>query len=335
MRWSSIALAAVLAVGCSEENSAPSALPFDTLPQCPEGAVACVNAGVSSFEVDGVRVIHRRVEGHPLVAMHLHFDGAPEARADQYWAESLALGVFESTGPRRLPYPEWIDRLADMSASVSVSTRVDYHTIWALAPRPRWRALWHLLMEALQEPYLAEYFLDHERAIREYAFTSEQDEPDSAAAVAAFSRLFRGQAYNVPREHRARLASVSTGDLAEAWRSLRVKRRLLVVMVGDVTEHDARDAVRDELVTFPAEHSPSFLDHGDWSELAPAEKVVVLDYPDSPTWYLRSYFKGPTPHAVEYAALRLGLKVLGQRLFDRVRDAQGLAYSTGATSDFG
>lgn len=335
MRWSWFALASVFAIGCSEENSAPRALPFDTMPQCSEGDVACVNAEVSSFEVDGVRVIHRRVEGHPLVAMQLNFDGAPEARGDQFWAESLALGVFESTGPRRLPYPEWTNRLADLSASVSVSTGVDYHTISALAPRPRWRALWHLVMDALEQPYLEPYFLDHERAVREYTFTSEQDEPDSAASAAAFSRLFRGQAYNVAREHRAALARVSTGELTEAWRSLLTKQRLLLVMVGDVTEQDARYAVRDALVSFPAQHQPHFVDYGDPSELGPAGKVVVLDYPASPTWYLRSYFEGPTPHAAEYAALRLGVRVLGQRLFDRVRDAQGLAYTTGASTAFG
>lgn len=137
---------------------------------------------------------------------------------------------------------------------------------------------------------------------------------------------------NAPREHRAALERLRRADLDEAWRALRTKRRLMVTVVGDVSQAEVRGAVQHALGAFATDHKAGF----DKPEPKPGASaaLAVLDYPDVPTWHVNSVILGPEANTPEYTALWLGLNVLGARLFDQIRDAEGLAYTTGAKLSF-
>jgi predicted Zn-dependent peptidase len=317
-------------VGCADEG--PPTLVLATQPRCEGERKECEASGATRFLVDGVPVLHQRVSGHPLVALRITFDRSPAQGGEQFWAETIALDVLGAAGPRRLGHGEWGERLADLSSEVSVGTGPDYLSFSIAAPRPRWRTVWSLMSEAVNDPSLEDYLLQHSQRANAASFQSELDRAGNAAAVESFSRALRGNYLNARREHLSALARLRMADLYEAWRSLRTKQRMMVTVVGDVADADVRAAVREAFGDLDEDHHADFGDPS--GMLGDTASVAVLDYPDVPTWHVHSSFVGPTADAADYVPLWLGLSVLRDRLFDQIRDAEGLAYTVGAELNF-
>jgi predicted Zn-dependent peptidase len=325
-------LAALAAAGCGDEPATGDVLVLDPDPACAAPSGACLNAGVEALEVAGVRVIHKRVPHQPFVAVRIAFDDIDRSAA-QHWAEAFALALFERSGSRDLDGVEWPALWRNLGATLSVTPAGrDYVSISFEAPRTEWLAAWELLTDALVAPNTNPYELDNVRNNYRTGFASERDAPDDAAAIDAFGRLFRGDAYNRSRESQDALDSLSPPRLQDAWASLRVRGRWLVTVVGDVDAEQATTALSSLLSRLP--------DPGDIDVFGSAAAVsveqpgaaVLLDYPDSPTWHVVSYFRGPRADSADLMPLRLGMSVLDRRLFHEVRDEQGLAYVIDASA---
>lgn len=318
------------ALGCAEDG--PPTLVLATQPACAAEQKGCNAAGATRFSVDGVSVIHQRVAGHPLVALRLTFDRSPDHGGEQRWAETLALSLLGAAGPRRLGYGDWEARLADLSSDLSVGTGSDYLSFSITAPRPHWRTVWNLMSEAVKRPSTDEYLLLHRQRAIAASYEGELDDAENAARFESFSRAFRGLHLNAAREHLAALQGLRVTDVERAWRSLRTKRRLMVTVVGDVAEGDVRAAVKRAFADLADDYESTYRRPS--PTLGDAAPVAVLDYPDVPTWHVRSFFLGPPADSAEYATLWLGLSVFSERLYDQIRDAEGLAYTAGAALSF-
>jgi len=312
---------------CSKDDGPPT-LELDTEVRC-EDAVSCISAGVEEYEIDGVRVLHERLPGHPLLAMELSFP-SENLSGTQVWAESLAFTLFNRSGSQRFNSATWDAELLRLGANVTATLGFDYSHIDLLAPLPSWRAVWDLVVESVSHPNLSDYEMDFYRKQAQRRFLSELDDPEAAARIDAFSRQFRGDAYNLARDSQAALAAVSQPDLVLAWYDLFERRRLLVTVVGDVDRAALDSAVRSLASVLHPNAPPSFAKQASSPTVQP--EVAVLPYADSPTWYIDSYFRGPAGYSADYAAFCLGLEVLDQRMFREVRDVRGLAYTTGASA---
>ena len=320
----------LLALGCggAEAESVP-VLDFETQPSCPAADATCLNAGTTTLDIDGVRVIHKPLPGHPLVSFRLAFD-APTGSGRQRWAETLALSMFDLGGPRGLAPSDWDAELVRLGASVGAGNGFDYGSIGGTAPVVNWRELWDLVILGIAQYRNYDYELDNRRGVYDLGIQSELDDPDSAASIDAWSRLFQGHAYNYQREYLDALAALSSIDIDAAWGALSAGDRWLVSVVGDVGVDEITAAIQ-EARGWVARTGPGLVFQPDLRVVPPAPPPVrVLDYPEAPTWYIVGYFEGPGGNSPDFAPLELGLTVLDQRLFDEVRDARGLAYTTGA-----
>lgn len=328
-----IALCVLSVVASCAEDVGPPALVLATKPRCDGEEKECSStADAKRFVVDGVPVLHQRVLGHPLVAMRITFDRSPQQGGRQFWAETVAIDLLGASGPRRLGYGEWGEQLADLSSEVGVGTGPDYLSFSVTAPQRHWSTVWALMSEAISDPSLEDYMLQHRQRAITAAFRSELDRPGNAASVESFSRALRGNYLNTRREHLLVLARLSIAELYEAWRGLRTRERMMVTVIGDVTDGDVRAAVRKAFGDLDEDH------HADFGVSSPVlnegPSTAVLDYPDAPTWHVHSTFVGPRANADDYAPLWLGLNVLRERLYDQIRDDEGLAYTVGAELNF-
>jgi predicted Zn-dependent peptidase len=314
---------------CGEAEDASRRLSFDPQPLCDGAGVSCINAGTESTEIEGIRVIHKYVPGHPLVSMRVQF-AAETTTGLEHWSEGLALALLAYAGPARFDSAEWSQELLELSSTINTTFGIDYQGSSALAPAPNWRIVWELMIEGATQPRSFGYELENRRGVYQNNFVVERDDPDSAAGVEAWNRLFGDHVYNLPRNSQSALAAVQTWDIEPAWRRLLTKDRMLVIVVGDVELDALVAAVSESLGHLPAELPPSGV-----LEVASAPRpqpiAAVLPYPDSPTWHVRAYFKGPLATSPDIAPLGVALEVLAQRLFDRVRVERGLAYSTGTS----
>ncbi|HTV24241.1 MAG TPA: insulinase family protein, partial [Polyangiaceae bacterium] len=323
-----------LALGCGgAEAEPPPTLEFETQPSCAAADASCLNADTTTLDVDGVRVIHKRLPGHPLVAFRIGFD-APAGSSYQRWAETLAFTLYEFGGPSWMSAAEWDAEQLRLGANVNASNGLDYGTISASVPAANWLEMWALTIEGISAHRNYTWELANMLDVYRRSFESERDDPDAAASIDAWSRLFDAQPYNYQREHAEVLTLMSTLDIDGAWDTLSAGERWLVTVVGDVSVDEVRSAVSNGLGRVGL-HSPTWLFGPDAApEPANIPSIRVLAYPEAPTWYIRGFFKGPSGSSPDFAALQLGVKVLDQRLFQEVRDVRGLAYTTGASLSF-
>jgi predicted Zn-dependent peptidase len=292
----------------------------------------CASDLPSAFELEGVRVLYQRVPGHPLVAFRLQFDVQEEPGPVQLWAETLALSVLAIAGSERDDPSSWSTQLTELGAELSSSGGTDYRSLRVSVLRTNWSAAWNLLVDAIENPNTDHYYLENRRGVAAYSYDSEHEQAATAARTEAFSRLFRGSVANRAREGLSALQKIVPSELKEAWRGLWTKQRLLITVVGDVSEHDVREVVARRLRKLSERHAPGFAERP--LRLGSEEAVAVLAHPESPTWDIRADFMGPRADAPDYGALELGLQVLDGRLFDQVCDLEGLAYTTGAGISF-
>jgi zinc protease len=323
-------LLVLLVLACGEAESL-RVLDFDTQPSCAAADATCINAGTSTLTVQGMRVIHKPLPGHPLVSFQLSFD-APNGSSRQRWAETLALSMYTLGGPRRfINASDWDAELVRLGGSVGAGNGLDYGSISATAPVFNWRELWDLVIEGIADYRNYPWELDNRRGIFERGFSSERDDPNAAASIDAWSRLFEGQAYNYQREYQETLAAVSRVDIDDAWGALSASERWLV---GDVSADEVAAAVEDARPALAQVGTSPRFAPDPVRELPLSPHVRVLPYPDAPTWYVVADFKGPSGSSPDFAPLGLGLSVLDRRLFEEVRDVRGLAYTTGAGLSF-
>jgi predicted Zn-dependent peptidase len=183
------------------------------------------------------------IKGEPLVAVNILFkDG--DIDGQQYWSENLALQMFSREGSRELLTSQWEAALAEIGASVSATGEVNYGSISASIPRPYWDRLWKLLESSFSQPADDSYILDNCIRSLDASFLAEIDDPDSAAPIKAWERLFEGSFYNRARESLNDMRAITPTEIKDAWDNMLVKDRVWIVMVGDVEWKDVQDKVQ-------------------------------------------------------------------------------------------
>lgn len=326
------ALLALAASGCGEAETV-LVLDFETQPSCAAADATCINAGTTTRTVEGLRVIHKPLPGHPLVSFRLTFD-APIGSSSQRWAETLALGMYEQGGPRGMSPAAWDTELLRLGAAVSAGNGLDYGWISGNVPAANWRELWDLVIQGIADHRNYPSELENRRGIYERGLLSERDDPEGAASIDAWSRLFLGHDYNYQREHQDNLAAITSVDIDGAWSALSASDRWLVALVGDVSAAELDAALSDARASLAGAGPPRSFAPDPVSMPAPSFHTRVLPYPEAPTWHVVAFFEGPSGSSPDLGPLELGLSVLDRRLFSEVRDVRGLAYTTGADLSF-
>jgi zinc protease len=224
----------------------------------------------------------------------------------------------------------WHGALSAIGASVGAGAGAEYDAISAQAPVAYWDAAWDLVVQAITRPTLDAYLLSHLQTETDHDYSTEQDEPSSAAGVVAYSNEFTGTLANRFRDGREAARRVAIADLDEAWATLVTKERVHVVVAGDVPFSDVASKVSEAFSEVPGRHTSKFSAPPSPSAPPAASRAVVLPYPDAPNWQIYAYFRGPRVTDPDYPALAVAMLVLDQRLFAEVRQARALAYSVGA-----
>jgi predicted Zn-dependent peptidase len=328
-------LGSLSSFGCGEEPQQTLYLPFDTQPSCSEPPFACFDADASTLDAGGVKLIYKRIAGHPMVALSVLIDrdpvDAPLRSSLQHWSEAFALDMMFRNGRYQDNSSQWPALWDRLGASFTGSgSSYDYSSLSVEVPLPNWHEAWQLLAGAIEQPYANDYELDFEKSVSGRAYQFELDDPRTAAGVVAWSRLFEHHVYNLGRETQAQMAQVSVATVRAAWNLLRARPRLLAVVVGDVDAEDAVARVSESVGRWASDSSSGAFPKDAVPSPPLDSDVSILKYPGSPTWHISSYFAGPQAGSPDYAPLALGLRVLDQRLFAQVRDERGLAYTVGS-----
>lgn len=285
-----------------------------------------------SYEVAGVKVIHRPITTNDVVAVNLYLlGGSRQSRPATAGIEPFLLYASEY-GTKRYPGEAARRALAHTGSWISISSTPDYTGIGFRGIKQEFDSTWAVFADRVMNPTLDSTAMEITRARLLTSVKSELESPESHASVVADSLAYESHPYAIPPlGTEASLKALTAGDLRTFATEQMMTSRMLLVVVGDVSRERIEKAVASTLGTLPRGNYTWTLPP-EWTAKAP--RVVTVQR-RIPTNYIFGYFSGPQQSSEDFPAFRIATSYLGGVLEDVIR-YEGLSYSAGAmTLDYG
>ena len=286
----------------------------------------------TTYEVAGVKVIHRPIATNDVVAVNLYLlGGIRQASAATAGIEPFMLHASEY-GTRKYPGEAARRALAHTGSWIRVGTTPDYSVIAFRGIRQEFDSTWAVFTDRVMQPTLDSAAMEIVRAQLLSWVKSERESPGSHAAHLADSLAYESHPYAIPaRGSETSLKALTADDIRKYMSEQMVTSRMLLVVVGDVSRERLEKAITSTLGTLPRGNYAWTLPDP-WKAAAP--RVVTVQR-KIPTNYIHGFFSGPQQSSADYPAFRIATSFLGGMLSGVIRN-EGLSYSAGAmTMDYG
>jgi zinc protease len=330
MSASSLLFAFACGGAATVPDTAPVEATAETTPTEPSlDARHGLNAGVVSFDVDGIDVIVKPTPANRIVSVTVFVNGGTAMNAPLGpGAVDLALHAMTSGGPASLDRATYQAQLDAIGSSISAVAGYDYDTFGMSSVAPAFDNTWALFVDVLRNPAFRAEDVELEREQLIASLVAEADDPDRALTQLGRQVIYAGHPYAVrPEGTPEALAEHAVESLQHAAQTLLSRNRLSIVVVGDVDPLDIEQRVRTAFGDLPAGVSRGF----DVPEIVVESPMVeVTERADLPTNYILGYFPTPGPGEPDYAASQLALALLSDRLFEEVRTRRNLSYAVSA-----
>lgn len=281
----------------------------------------------SSYEVDGIKVIHRRVTANHVVAANLYLlGGSRQVTRENAGIEAMLMEV-SSYGTKTSTRDNLLRRLARQGTSIDLGATVDWTVFGIRATTPTFDSTWAIFADRLINPLLESSAVELVRAQMLAGASQLRDDPDALLEYLADSVNFAGHPYAIPPGgSEYSLARITRAQLQEYHQSQIVKSRMLLVVVGNVERGKIEQLIRGSLGKLPAGNYKWSLPDSPASDT----RATVFAQRPLPTNYILGYFHGPRADSPDYAALRIASAILSGQLFAEIRSRRNLTYAVDA-----
>ena len=294
----------------------------------PEGAAQrAADSATTAFEVNGLRVIHRRVTANEVVAANLYLLGGvsqvPLAKA------GLELLLLESAerGTRKYPREVLERKMARLGSAIVTSPTIDWTMVGVRSTVTAFDSTFAIFADQIMQPRLDSGEVETVRTAIISGVRQRGDDPEALLNSFSDSVAFAGHPYGTsPLGSEATLRALTIADLRTWQRTQMVTSRMLLVVVGDIPRAKLEAMVRATLGTLPRGEYK-------WAPpLVPAPRSSSLHViaRTLPTNYLQGYWVGPRADSRDYQPMRIAMAALGGRLFTEVRVKRNLTYAVNA-----
>jgi len=297
---------------------------IEELPRGPEEAA--VVKGISEFEINGLKVIHKRVTVNEVISVNLYIKGGSRnITAENVGIENLMLTVARRGGTVRFPKDTLNALLSSMGTTITSSANFDYSTLSMRCIKSKFYQSWEIFCDIVTQPL----FDENETAIyREQLVNQlkqETDNPDSYVRLISNRLLFKDHPYyNKPEGTVETVSELTSDDLKSYHSDNMVTSKLLMVVVGDISMNELKRKITiglssRERGSYTDEAMPEFPDVDE-----PELEIVQRDLP---TNYVRGLFAVPNLANPDYPAMYVGISILRNRFFEEVRTKRNLSYA--------
>ena len=294
----------------------------------PAVAPASADSGTRSYEVAGIRVVHRYVTANEVVAANVYLlGGTRQLSPDNAGIEQLLLEV-SGYGTRKYPRDTLRRRMAALGSSIEVAAGPDWTRIGLRATSQTFDSTWAMFADRLVAPTLDSGAVELIRAQIYAAVRQRRDDPDALLSYLADSIAYVDHPYSIdPVGTERSIAGITRADLARYHAQQFNTSRMLIVVVGQVERARLERLIRTTLGTLP---------RGQYTWTAPPAPTIrgdalVVEHRMLPTNYIMGYFHGPaSTNTRDYYALRVATAVLSGRLFGEIRSRRNLTYAVSA-----
>lgn len=309
----------------------PSALTAQRLnPALPAPARSAASertdTNTTSYDVDGIRVIHRAGAGN-LVVMNLYLlGGVRNATAEAAGMEPMYLAVSEQ-GTVRYPKEQLRRAMARTGSTIALDASTDWTLFGIRSTTEELDSVWTIFTDRLMQPRLEQVEIEFVRNQVVSGLRQIGESPDALLGRVSDSVAFAGHPYAVPPGgSEASLGRITRASLLQWKAQSLVKSRMLLVVVGDVPRAKIQRMVSASLGTLPAGAYA-------WSmpDTLPARPSSLVTVAQSlPTNYINGVYRGPRANERDAAALRVASAVLSGQLFSEIRSKSNLTYTAAA-----
>ena len=285
------------------------------------------DSATTSFEVNGLRVIHRRVTANEVVAANLYLlGGVSQVPAAKAGIELLLLDASER-GTRKYPREILERKMARLGSAIIASPSIDWTMVGVRSTVSAFDSTFAIFADRIMQPRLDSGDVETVRTAIISAVKQRGDDPEALLNSFSDSVAFAGHPYGTsPVGSEATLRKLSIADLRAWQKAQMVTSRMLLVVVGDVPRAKLETMVRATLGALPRGEYK-------WAPpLMPAARASSLHIISRslPTNYLQGYWVGPRADSRDYQPMRIAMAALGGRLFTEIRVKRNLTYAVNA-----
>lgn len=279
---------------------------------------------VEEFTAAGIPVVYQRIDANQVIAVRLYLKGGSAALTPETQGIENLMTAAATRGTEEYTRDEFAEKEAANGVRISTEAFPDYTAISLQAVRDRFDAGWDLFTQAVLHPTFPpeEVALARDRIVNQ--LKARRDDPDAYLAVLANREMYAGHPYALdPAGTPETVGALTAADLKK-WHDRRLtKENLVFVVVGNVSREDVKARIEAAFAGLPATGGAA----GAVPPVGASTPEVQVTERDLPTNYVRGEFAAPAPGDPDYAAARIALDVLSDRLFEEVRTKRNLSYA--------
>ena len=285
------------------------------------------DSATTSFEVNGLRVIHRRVTANEVVAANLYLLGGVSAVPAAKAGLELLLLEASERGTKKYPREILERKMARLGSAIVASPSIDWTMVGVRSTVTAFDSTFAIFADRIMQPRLDSGEVETVRSTIISGVRQRGDDPEALLNSFSDSVAFAGHPYgNSPLGTEATLRGLMLADLRAWQKTQMVTSRMLLVVVGDVPRAKLESMIRSTLGTLPRgeyKWAPPLVPAARASSLHTIARAL-------PTNYLQGYWIGPRADSKDYQPMRIAMAALGGRLFTEVRVKRNLTYAVNA-----
>jgi predicted Zn-dependent peptidase len=281
----------------------------------------------AAYRVGHVTVLHKRTPANSVVSARLYLNGGSRNMTNQTAGlEKLTLNVATSGGTELLPKDPYNSRLNSMGSSIKPFTAKDFSGVAMKSVKKYFEPTWDIFTEAVLQPALPESEVKQQKKQQLASLKQRRQNPDRFVSYVSTQLLFGNHPYSIRQLGRKKSVRKFTVEAVEQYhRSLLANNSRVLVVVGDIKTDRLLDRVAATLGRLP-EVDTSVKP----KEFDVTERTLRAEKKSIPTNYILGTFPAPAPGSKEYAAMKLAVEYLSDRLFEEVRTKRNLTYAVSA-----
>lgn len=282
---------------------------------------------VAEFTVAGIPVLHKPIQANDVIAVRLYVKGGSAALTPEKAGIENFMVAAASRGTEEYSRDEFAALAAATGTQIGGEANPDYTVATFKGVREHWDAGWDLFAQAVRHPTFPDAEVELVRGQLLNQLRGRVDNPDAYLAVLANQMLYQGHPYALdPLGTVETVAAITAADLRQ-WHAARMTREnLLIVVVGNVDRADLEEKIQQTFGDLPVGGGAAAA----VPDLAAGSARVEVTERDLPTNYIRGQFAMPGPGEADYAAVRVAMDILSDRLFEEVRTKRNLSYAVAA-----
>lgn len=283
---------------------------------------------VQEFSVDGLNVLLRESKEAPTVSAILYINGGTSVMAagELGSSEYFAMKLIPEGGTELTSKSYFRRKMQRMGSGIGASDGRDYSALSLRSTRESFDTTWKFFAEMIVSPRIDQKEFDNLQRNALLSIQSGRNNPDALTKIVLDSLYFENHPYG-KRLTKENITSQTPAHILGYYKSLLVKSRLLLVVVGSISRSELEKKLRVSGISslpqgnfiLPAIPPPA-------KAFSPSATFPAIDR-KLPTNYVLCYHRIPSKGDSDYYAYVRVRNFMGGFLFQHLRVQTNLSYA--------